>query len=108
MSAVWGLGQIIFSKCIIVLDHDANIQDVREVAWRAFNNVDPKRDIVFSEGPVDELDHSAAQDFFGSKMGIDATRKDESEGMKRPWPADMVMSKSVQELVSKRWKEYGF
>ncbi len=108
MSAIWGLGQMIFSKCIIVLDHDANIQDVREVAWRAFNNVDPKRDIVFNEGPVDELDHSASQDFFGSKMGIDATRKDESEGMKRPWPEDMVMPAPIKDLVTKRWKEYGF
>ncbi len=108
MSAIWGLGQMMFSKCIVVLDHDANIQDVKEVAWRAFNNVDPKRDIVFTEGPVDELDHSASQDFFGSKMGIDATRKSEAEGMKRPWPEDMVMTQAIRNLVTRRWKEYGF
>lgn len=108
MHAIWGLGQMMFSKCIIVLDHDANIQDVKEVAWRTFGNVDPRRDIVFADGPVDELDHSAAQDFFGSKMGIDATRKTEAEGMKRPWPEDMVMTDSIRELVSRRWKEYGF
>ena len=107
MSAVWGLGQMMFSKCIIVLDHDANVQDVKEAAWRAFNNVDPKRDIVFTEGPVDELDHSANQDFFGSKMGIDATRKTPEEGMKRPWPEDMVMTKEIKRLVTERWKEYG-
>lgn len=108
MHAIWGLGQMMFSKCIIVLDHDANIQDVKEVAWRAFGNVDPKRDIVFVDGPIDELDHSASHDFFGSKMGIDATRKSEAEGMKRPWPEDMIMTKSVQDLVTSRWKEYGF
>jgi len=108
MSAIWGLGQMMFSKCIIVLDHDANIQDLKEVAWRTFNNVDPKRDTVFTEGPVDELDHSASQDFFGSKMGIDATRKSEAEGMKRPWPEDMVMTEEVKRLVTDRWKEYGF
>jgi len=108
MSAIWGLGQMMFSKCIVVLDSDANIQDVREVAWRAFNNVDPKRDIVFAEGPVDELDHSASQDFFGSKMGIDATRKTEAEGMKRPWPEDMVMTEAIRALVTRRWNEYGF
>lgn len=108
MSAIWGLGQMMFSKCIIVLDHDSNIQDLKEVAWRTFNNVDPKRDIVFTDGPVDELDHSASRDFFGSKMGIDATRKSEAEGMMRPWPEDMVMSKHITELVSRRWKEYGF
>ncbi len=108
MSAIWGLGQMMFSKCVIVMDHDTNIQDLKEVAWRTFNNVDPKRDIVFADGPVDELDHSASQDFFGSKMGIDATRKSEAEGMKRPWPEDMVMKPTIRELVTKRWKEYGF
>ncbi len=107
MSAIWGLGQMMFSKSILVFDADANIQDLKEVAWRAFNNVDPKRDMVFTEGPVDELDHSANQDFFGSKVGIDCTRKLEAEGMKRPWPEDMVMSEEIKELVTKRWKEYG-
>ena len=108
MSALWGLGQMMFSKCIVVLDDDANIQDDREVAWRVLNNVDPKRDIVFSEGPVDELDHSANLDFFGSKMGIDGTRKTEAEGMRRPWPEDIVMSEDIRQLVTRRWKEYGF
>lgn len=107
MHAIWGLGQMMFSKCIVVLDHDANIQDLREVAWRTFNNVDPKRDIIFTEGPIDELDHSANQDFFGSKMGVDATRKSEAEGMQRPWPADMVMSEEIQKRVQTRWREYG-
>lgn len=107
MSAIWGLGQMMFSKCIIVLDHDANIQDLREVAWRTTNNVDPKRDIIFNEGPVDELDHSASYDFFGSKMGMDATRKSEAEGMKRPWPEDIVMSEEIKKRVTERWKEYG-
>ncbi len=108
MSAIWGLGQMMFSKCIVVMDHDTNIQDIKEVAWRAFNNVDPRRDIVFTDGPVDELDHSASQDFFGSKMGIDATRKTEAEGMKRPWPEDMVMTEQIKKRVTERWKEYGF
>ncbi len=108
MSAIWGLGQMTFSRSILVFDHDCNIQDLKEVAWRAFNNVDPKRDMVFSEGPIDELDHSASQDFFGSKVGIDCTRKLPEEGMQRPWPEDMVMSEEVKELVTRRWKEYGF
>ena len=107
MSAIWGLGQMMFSKSILVFDADTNIQDLKEVAWRAFNNVDPKRDMIFTEGPIDELDHSANQDFFGSKVGIDCTRKLEAEGMKRPWPEDMVMSEEIKELVTKRWKEYG-
>lgn len=105
--ALWGLGQMMFSKMIIVLDHDANIQDVSEVAWRVLNNLDPKRDIVFSEGPLDELDHAAARDLSGSKIGIDATRKSEAEGMKRPWPEDIVMSEEVRQKVVARWQEYG-
>jgi 4-hydroxy-3-polyprenylbenzoate decarboxylase len=107
MSALWGLGQMMFSKCLVVLDHDADIQDLREVAWRVLNNADPKRDFVFSEGPLDELDHGAPQDFFGSKVGIDATRKSEAEGMKRPWPEDIVMEEKIRRLVSDRWGEYG-
>lgn len=108
MQAIWGLGQMMFSKCIVVLDHDANIQDLKEVAWRTFGNVDPKRDILFQEGPVDELDHSANKDFVGSKMGVDATRKTKEEGMVRPWPEDIVMDEGIKKLVSQRWKEYGF
>lgn len=108
MSAIWGLGQMMFSKSILVFDHDCNIQDLKEVAWRAFNNVDPKRDMIFSEGPIDELDHSANQDFFGSKVGIDCTRKTVEEGMKRAWPEDMVMTDEIKNLVTHRWREYGF
>jgi 4-hydroxy-3-polyprenylbenzoate decarboxylase len=108
MSAIWGLGQMMFSRSILVFDQDCNIQDLKEVAWRAFNNVDPKRDFVFNEGPIDELDHSANVDFFGSKVGIDCTRKDAQEGMQRPWPEDMKMDQRIQDLVTRRWKEYGF
>ena len=107
MSAIWGFGQMMFSKCIIVMDHDTNIQDIKEVAWRALNNIDAKRDIVFTEGPVDELDHSANADVFGSKMGIDATRKSAEEGMQRDWPEDMVMAEDIKRRVTERWLEYG-
>lgn len=107
MHAIWGFGQMMFAKCIVVFDEEANIQDVREAAWRAFNNVDPKRDIVFTEGPVDELDISASNHLYGSKMGIDATRKGADEGMNRPWPDEMLMSGEVKERVSARWSEYG-
>ena len=105
--AIWGLGQMMFSKMVIVLDHDTNIQDLKEVSWRVLNNMDPKRDIVFGEGPLDELDHSAAKDFGGSKIGIDATRKSAAEGMERPWPEDIVMTDEIKRLVTSRWKEYG-
>ena len=108
MSALWGLGMMSLTKSIFVFDADCNVQDLKEVAWRAFGNVDPKRDMIFAEGPVDELDHSASRDFIGSKVGIDCTRKTPEEGMQREWPEDMVMDKSIKDQVSRRWKEYGF
>ncbi|PIQ86489.1 MAG: menaquinone biosynthesis decarboxylase [Candidatus Omnitrophica bacterium CG11_big_fil_rev_8_21_14_0_20_45_26] len=108
MSAIWGLGMMSLTKSIFVFDEDCNVQDLKEVAWRAFGNVDPKRDMIFAEGPVDELDHSASKDFVGSKVGFDCTRKDEREGMQREWPEDMVMDENIQKMVSQRWKEYGF
>lgn len=104
---LWGFGQMMFSKVIVVLDHDADIKDMREVSWRVLNNLDPKRDIVFGEGPLDELDHGAPQDLSGSKIGIDATRKTGAEGMKRPWPEDIMMTEEIKKLVDSRWQEYG-
>lgn len=108
MQAIWGLGQMMFSKCIIIFDETVNIQNMSEAAFRAFSNVDPKRDVVFSDGPVDQLDHSAPQDLFGSKVGIDATTKMAEEGMVRPWPEEIEMSEEVVKKVTERWKEYGF
>ncbi len=108
MNAIWGLGQMMFSKFIFVFDADTDIQNLKEAAFKAFSNVDPKRDLVFQEGPVDELDHSASQHLFGGKMGIDCTAKLPEEGMQREWPEEMKMSAEVQELVKRRWQEYGF
>lgn len=107
MHLMWGFGQLMFEKMVLVFDHDVNLQDPGEVAWRAFNNVDPQRDMVITEGPLDELDISASQDFYGSKVGVDCTRKWPEEGMKRPWPDDIVMSPEIKEMVTRRWQEYG-
>lgn len=107
MHLLWGFGQLMFEKMVLVFDHDVNIHDSKEVAWRAFNNVDPKRDMIFTEGPLDELDISASQDLFGSKVGVDCTRKWPEEGMQRPWPDDIVMSEEIKQRVTQRWKEYG-
>lgn len=104
---LWGLGQLMFEKMVLVFDHDVNLHDPREVAWRAFNNVDPKRDMIFTEGPLDELDISASQDLFGSKVGVDCTRKWPEEGMQRPWPDDIVMTEEMKQWVTRRWQEYG-
>ncbi|MEW6447191.1 MAG: menaquinone biosynthesis decarboxylase [Bacillota bacterium] len=105
--AVWGMGQLCFSKLVIVVDEHVNVQDMSEVWWRVFNNVDPRRDVILSEGPLDVLDHSSPRFAYGSKMGIDATRKWPGEGHEREWPEDIIMSPEVKALVDRRWEEYG-
>jgi 4-hydroxy-3-polyprenylbenzoate decarboxylase len=106
MSAVWGFGQMMFSKYVIVVDKHVNVQDVAEVAWHVFNHTDPKRDMMFAEGPLDILDHAAAMWAYGSKVGIDATRKWATEGYDREWPDEIEMSDAMKQQVSARWAEY--
>jgi 4-hydroxy-3-polyprenylbenzoate decarboxylase len=108
MSAVWGMGLLMFSKFVVVFDADVNIQNPSEVVWRIGNNVDPRRDTMIVEGPVDALEHASPVPHYGSKMGIDATRKWSSEGFAREWPEDIRMDGDIVELVTRRWKEYGF
>ena len=108
ISALWGLGQMASTKFIAVFDGDINLRDGSTVLWKLLNNVDPRRDLIFSEGPLDALDHSASFANYGGKMGIDATRKTREEGMGREWPEEIRMSLDIQTLVDKRWKEYGF
>jgi len=105
MHALWGLGQMMFTKIIIVFDKEVDVQNVSEALWRLGNNIDPKRDIIFSEGPVDALDHAAPQPLFGSKMGIDATRKWKEEGFKRQWPDVIEMDKEIKEKIDHLWKK---
>jgi 4-hydroxy-3-polyprenylbenzoate decarboxylase len=107
MSAIWGLGQAMFTKCIVVVDEDVDVQNYGEVLWKALNNIDPERDIQFTLGPVDSLDHSSRLPNFGSKMGIDATRKWPAEGFTRPWPGVIRMSPEVKSRVDHLWKQLG-
>ena len=105
MHAIWGLGQAMFSKCIVVVDEEVDVQNVREVAWKALNNIDPERDIQFVMGPVDSLDHASRLVNYGSKMGIDATRKWPGEGFTRPWPDVIEMPAEVKRRVDELWKK---
>jgi 4-hydroxy-3-polyprenylbenzoate decarboxylase len=105
MSAFWGLGQLMFSKCIIVVDKDVNAQDEAEVAWIAGTHVDPSRDVVITTGPVDDLDDAAIYPAFGGKMGIDATRKWASEGVTREWPKRLTMSDAAAAVASRIWEK---
>jgi 4-hydroxy-3-polyprenylbenzoate decarboxylase len=107
MHAIWGLGQAMFSKCIVVVDEDVDVQNCREVAWKALNHIDPERDIQFVMGPVDSLDHSSRLPNYGSKMGVDATRKWPGEGFTRPWPNEIKMSPEVKRRVDELWKLAG-
>jgi len=108
MYSLWGMGQMMYTKLIIVVDENISPQDISTVAWKVFNNVDPKRDIVFTEGPLDALDHASNLAHYGYRMGIDATKKYPNEGHTREWPDDIEMPDYIREMVTRRWKEYGF
>ena len=108
MHALWGIGLMMLAKTIVVVDHYVDVQNLSEVGWRVTNNINPATDIVFSDGPIDDLDHATPTPRFGSKMGIDATAKSVGEGGRtREWPPDIVMDEGVKRLVDRRWKEYG-
>jgi 4-hydroxy-3-polyprenylbenzoate decarboxylase len=107
MHALWGMGQMMFNKAMIVVDEDVDVHDLSEVAWKALNNIDPERDIEFAHGPMDILDHASRLRGYGSKMGIDATRKWKEEGFDRRWPDTIRMSPEVRALVERKWKELG-
>ena len=107
MSAIWSLGQAMFTKVIVVVDDDVNVQNRREVLWKALCAIDPERDIQFVLGPVDTLDHAARRQDFGSKMGVDATRKLPGEGYDRKWPCEARMSRAVQERIDGMWSRLG-
>lgn len=105
MSAFWGLGQLMFSKCIIVVDKDVNAQDFDEVAWVVGTHVDPARDIEITRGPVDDLDDAAMFQSFGGKMGIDATRKGPSEGVTRPFPGRLITTEQARRRADEIWRQ---
>jgi 4-hydroxy-3-polyprenylbenzoate decarboxylase len=107
MSAIWSLGQAMFTKTIVVVDHDVNVHDFKEVVWKALCAIDPERDVQFVLGPVDTLDHAARMQDFGSKMGIDATRKWATEGFNRPWPDEILMDEKTKARVDGMWRSLG-
>ena len=107
MSAIWSLGQAMFTKCVVVVDEDCDVQDLGEVTLRVTNNIDPERDIQFTMGPIDSLDHASRQPNYGSKMGIDATRKWKAEGFDRPWPALLEMDRETKAKVDAIWSRLG-
>jgi 4-hydroxy-3-polyprenylbenzoate decarboxylase len=107
MHSIWGTGQAMFSKVIVVLDEDVDVQNSSEVAWKALNAIDPERDIEFVRGPVDSLDHASRLPDYGSKMGVDATKKWPGEGFTRSWPNLIEMAADVKKKVDELWKQAG-
>jgi len=107
MNAIWSLGQAMFTKCIVVVDEDCDVQNVAEVVLRVTNNIDPERDIQFTLGPIDSLDHASRLPNYGSKMGVDATRKWKAEGFERQWPAMIEMDRTTREKVDAIWAKLG-
>ncbi len=108
MNALWGLGHMMMlTRMLVIVDADIDVQDVRSVAWFTLNNLAPDRDVVMMPGPVDDLDHGSYAVAYGTKVGVDATRKSAAEGYTREWPPDIVMDRAVKAHVTKRWSEYG-
>lgn len=107
MQAIWGMGQMMFTKMIIVVDAHVDVQDEQEVWWRVFNNIDARRDLVLTDGPLDALDHASPMAHWGTKLGIDATRTWPEEGHARAWPDEIRMTDEVRARVTARWKELG-
>src|SRR3989441_1750246 len=103
MNAFWGLGQLMFSKTIVVVDKDVDVQDLSQVAWIVGTHMDPLRDIQMTKGPVDDLDDAAELPAYGGKMGIDATRKWASEGYTRAWPARVATTEAAGRRATEIW-----
>ena len=101
MHGLWGMGQMMFTKYIVVVDADVNVHNTSEVLFHLFANTDPQRDSIFTKGPSDVLDHATSEIASGSKQGIDATKKLPGEGFKRPWPPLIKMDESVKAKVER-------
>ena len=108
MHGLWGLGLMSLVKTIIVVDHNVDVHNMSEVAWRVTNNIDPSQDFVFSAGPIDDLDIGSSTRGVGGKVGIDATIKLPLEGGRQgDWPPDIIMDQVVKDLVDGKWSDYG-
>jgi 4-hydroxy-3-polyprenylbenzoate decarboxylase len=100
MHGLWGMGQMMFTKYIVVVDDDVDVHNTSEVLFRLCANTDPQRDAIFTKGPADVLDHATNELAIGTKMGIDATHKLPGEGHKRGWPPLIKMPEAVIQKIN--------
>ncbi|MEO8910454.1 MAG: menaquinone biosynthesis decarboxylase [Gemmatimonadaceae bacterium] len=107
MNAMWGQGLMSLAKVIVVVDKEVKVRNEQEAWWIALNHIDPERDVRFSMGPIDVLDHSSRAFTYGSKMGIDATRKWPEEGFTRNWPKIIEMDPATKQRVDTIWDRLG-
>jgi len=107
MHSLWGQGLMMLAKVLVVVDEEIDVQDGQQAWWAALNNIDPQRDVIFTPGPADALDHASQLPHYGTKMGIDGTRKLPSEGFIRPWPDRIEMTGEVKRRIDELWKELG-
>lgn len=99
MHGLWGMGQMMFTKYLVVVDNDVDVHNTSEVLFRLCSNTDPQRDSIFTRGPADVLDHATSEIAMGGKLGIDATKKLPGEGFHRPWPPLIKMDEAVKARV---------
>jgi 4-hydroxy-3-polyprenylbenzoate decarboxylase len=104
---MWGAGLMSLAKVIVIVDKDVNVRDPDEAWWIALNNIDPERDVRFTMGPVDVLDHASREFTYGSKMGIDGTRKWADEGYHREWPELITMDDATKASIDEMWPHLG-
>jgi 4-hydroxy-3-polyprenylbenzoate decarboxylase len=107
LHSIWGLGQMMYTKMIIVVDENVDVHDLSKVMWKVFNNIDGRRDIILSDGPLDALDHASPRPLFGTRVGIDATKKGPMDGHDRLWPDDIVMDQDVKDRIDSIWDSLG-
>jgi 4-hydroxy-3-polyprenylbenzoate decarboxylase len=107
MHGLWGMGQMMFTKYIVVVDADVDVHNTSEVLFRLCATTDPQRDAIFTRGPADVLDHATSELAVGTKMGIDATTKLAGEGFKREWPPLIKMDEAVRKKIDRLFPPCG-
>ena len=107
MNAMWGQGLMSLAKVLVIVDSWVDVQNAAEAWWVALNNIDPQRDVRFTMGPVDVLDHASRAFTYGSKMGIDGTKKFPEEGFTRNWPEVIAMDDATRQRVDSLWPRLG-